>query len=123
PGLGPANLRDLRLQIDSTLGNGDGSLFAGEIAAFCCASTSWLAMKGPGYVTTDAFLTTNGRAYNSTLASFSVTVSPTLATPGAKVWINTTTTYAQKQTPPFIAVGAQPSFVNMTIVPEHNATS
>src|SRR2546427_4742646 len=103
PGLGPANLRDLRLQIDSTLGNGDGSLSAGEIAAFCCASTSWLAMKGAGYVTTDAFLTTNGRAYNSSLASFSVTVSPTVATPGAKVWINTTTTYALKQTPPFIA--------------------
>src|SRR5881396_223627 len=124
PGLGPANLRDLRLQIDSTLGNGDGSLSAGEIATFCCASTSWLAMKGPGYVTTDAFLTTNGRAYNSSLASFSVSVSPTLGTPDAKVWINTTTTtYALKQTPPYIGVGAKSYFVNMTMVPDTNTTA
>src|SRR5881396_1365959 len=123
PGLGPANLRDLRLQIDSTLGNGDGSLSAGEIATFCCASTSWLAMKGPGYVTTDAFLTTNGRAYNSSLTSFSVSVSPTLGTPDAKVWINTTTTYALKQTPPYIGVGAKSYFVNMTMVPDTNTTA
>src|SRR5438876_2081862 len=124
PGLGPANLRDLRLQIDSTLGNGDGSLSVGEIGAFCCASTSWLAMKGPGYVTTDAFLTTNGRAYNSSLASFSVSVSPTLGTPDAKVWINTTTTtYALKQTPPYIGVGAKSYFVNMTMVPDTNTTA
>ena len=119
PGLGPANLRDLRLQIDSTLGNGDGSLSAGEIAAF----PNWLAAKGPGYVTTDAFLTTNGRAYNSSLASFSVTVSPTLGTPDAKVWINTTTTYALKQSPPYIALRAKSYFVNMTMVPDTNVTA
>jgi hypothetical protein len=119
PGLGPANLRDLRLQIDSTLGNGDGSLSAGEIAAF----PTWLAAKGPGYVTTDAFLTTNGRAYNSSLASFTVAVSPTLGTPDAKVWINTTTTYALKQSPPYIAVGAKSYFVNMTMVPDTNVTA
>lgn len=123
PGLGPSNLRDLRLQIDSTLGNGDGSLSAGEIAAFCCAPSSWLATKGPGYVTTDAFLTTNGRAYNSSIASFGVAVSPTLATPNAKVWINATTTYALKGTPPYIAVGSKSYFVNMTMVPDTNVTA
>ena len=119
PGLGPANLRDLRLQIDSTLGNGDGSLSAGEIAAF----PTWLAAKGPGYVTTDAFLTTNGRGYNSSLASFTVGVSPTLAAPDAKVWINTTTTYVLKQSPPYIVVGAKSYFVNMTMVPDTNVTA
>src|SRR5207244_17860 len=39
PGLGPANLRDLRLQIDSTRGNGDCSLSAGAIATFWSCST------------------------------------------------------------------------------------
>jgi len=118
-GLGPSNLRDLRLQIDSTLGNGDGSLSAGEIGAF----PTWLAAKGPGYVTTDAFLTTNGRAYNSSLASFSVVVSPTLGTPDAKVWVNSTTTYALKGSPPYIATGAKSYFVNMTMVPDSNTTA
>src|SRR5439155_13577291 len=93
PNLLPPNLRDLRLQIDSTLGNGNGLLDLGVMNAF----TAWLKAKGPGYVTTDTlppgFLTTNGRAYNSSLVSFSVSVSPTLGTPNAKVWINTTATY------------------------------
>src|SRR5438445_8049288 len=80
-------------------------------------------MKGPGYVTRDAVLTTNRRADNSSLASFSVSVSPTLGTPDAKVWINTTTTYALKQTPPYIAVGSKSYFVNMTMVPDTNTTA
>src|SRR5437899_6757296 len=49
PNLLPPNLRDLRLQIDSTLGNGNGLLDLGEMNAF----TAWLKAKGPGYVTTD----------------------------------------------------------------------
>src|SRR2546426_540845 len=122
PGLGPANLRDLRLQIDATLGNGGGSLSAGEIAAFCCTPTSWLARKGPGYVTTDGFLTTNGRSSNSSLASFNVAVRPTLSTPDAKVGVTTTTTYRLKQTPPWIATGAKNYFVNMTMVPDTNVS-
>src|SRR5207245_11180131 len=51
PGLGPANLRDLRLQIDSTLGNGDGSLSPQEITAF----QTWVCNKAPAYVATDGF--------------------------------------------------------------------
>ena len=119
PGLGPANLRDLRLQIDATIGNGNGILDPGEITGF----PTWLAAKGPGYVTTDAFLTTNGRAYNSSLASFSVSVSPTLGTPNAKVWINTTATYALKGTPPLIATGAKTYNVTLTMVPDSNTTA
>src|SRR5213594_3127359 len=119
PGLVPANLRDLRLQIDATLGNGNGILDQSEITAF----PTWLGAKGPGYVTTDAFLTTNGRAYNSSLASFTVTVSPTLGTSNAKVWINTTATYALKGTPPLIATGAKTYNVTLTMVPDSNTTA
>jgi len=123
PNLLPPNLRDLRLQIDATLGNGNGILDGGEINAF----QLWLKAKGPGYVTTDTlppgFLTTNGRAYNSSLLSFSVGVSPTLSTPNAKVWINSTATYALKGTPPYIATGAKTYFVNLTMVPDSNVTA
>ena len=119
PGLSPANLRNLRLQIDATLGNGDGTLSAGEIALF----QPWLLAKGPGYATTDGFLTTNNRAYNSSLASYTVQVSPTLPTPDAKVWINTTATYSLKGAPPYIAVGAASYLVTMTMVPDSNTSA
>lgn len=119
-GLVPADLRDLRLQIDATptLGNGDGTLAPGEITAF----TNWLIAKGPAYVTTDEFLKTNGRSYLSSIASYSLTVEG-LATASGKVWINTSATYALKQTPPFIAYGAKTYFVNTTLIPDANATS
>ena len=119
PGLSPTDLRNLRLQIDATLGNGDGTLAAGEIALF----QPWLKAKGPGYVTTDGFLTTSNRAYNSSLTSYTVDVSPTLPTPNAKVWINTTATYSLKGAPPYIAVGAASYLVTMTMVPDSNASA
>src|SRR6266581_4263879 len=120
PGLGPANLRDLRLQIDSTLGDANGALTGGEIAAL----QTWICNKGPAYVATDGFFTTNGRPYNSTAASCGVTVSPTLGTPNGRVWINTTTPtqYNVKQAPPFIANGAKNYFVNLTMIPDTNVT-
>src|SRR5436309_1813306 len=119
-GLGPTNLRDLRLQIDSTLGNGDGILSSGEITAF----QTWICNKGPAYVATDGFLTTNGRSYNSTAGPCGVTVSPTLGTPTARVWLNTTTPtqYKIKQAPPYIAAGGKSYFVNLTMVPDTNTT-
>ncbi len=119
PGLNPANLRNLRLQIDATLGNGDGTLDAFEIGLF----QPWLFAKGPGYVTTDGFLTTNGRSYNSSLTSYTVLVSPTLPTPDAKVWINATATYSLKGAPPYIAVGAASYLVTMTMVPDSNTSA
>lgn len=121
PGLGPTNLRDLRLQIDSTLGNGDGILSAGEIAAF----QTWVCNKGPAYVATDGFLTTNSRPYNSTAGPCGVTVSPTLNTLNGRVWINTTTptAYKIKQAPPYIATGAKTYFINMTMVPDSNVSA
>src|SRR5947199_3037879 len=61
--------------------------------------------------------------YPSGLLSCCVGVSPPLGTPNAKVWINTTATYALKGTPPFIATGAKTYFVNMTMVPDSNVTA
>ncbi|MCI4371088.1 MAG: PKD domain-containing protein [Thermoplasmata archaeon] len=121
PGLGPTNLRDLRLQIDATLGNGNGTLSPGEIAAF----STWICNKGPAYAATDGFFTTNGRAYNSTAAGCGVTVSPTLGTPNARVWINTTTAtqYKIKGAPPYVATGGKTYFVNMTMVPDSNTSA
>ena len=121
PGLGPANLRDLRLQIDSTLGNGDGSLSPQEITAF----QAWVCSKGPAYVATDGFFTTNGHAYNSTAGPCGITVSPTLTNPNGGVWINTTTAtpYKIKQAPPYLTTGAKTYFVNMTMVADSNASA
>ncbi|HYM38856.1 MAG TPA: carboxypeptidase-like regulatory domain-containing protein, partial [Thermoplasmata archaeon] len=85
-GLLPAGLRDLRTQINYTLGTGSGSgtVSAGDAAAF----RSWLARNGPVYVTTDSFFLLNGQSFNSSVTSFSVSVSNSLLTPGDKVWIN-----------------------------------
>src|SRR5207249_2221802 len=118
PGLDPPGLRNLRLQIDATLGNGDGTLSAGEITAF----QNWLTAKGPGYVTTDGFFTTNSRSYNSTLSSFALSLSNTLGTPNAKVWINTTAQYKIKGAPPYIANGGKTYFVNLTMIPDKNVS-
>jgi len=116
-GLTPANLRDLRLQVDTTLGNNDGSLIPAEITAF----HDWLVTKGPGYVTTDGFLTTNGRGYVN-VSSYTVTVEK-LDVAGSRVWINTTAHYTVKQAPPWIANGAKDYFANMTMVPDTNSTA
>ncbi len=116
-GLTPTDLRDLRLQVDATLGNGDGTLATGEITAF----HNWLVTKGPAYVTTDGFLTTNGRAYVN-VSSYTVNVDKLNVT-GSRVWINTTAHYTVKQTPPWIANGAKDYFVNMTMVPDTNVSA
>jgi len=115
--LNPAGLRDLRLQIDFTLGNGNGLLDGAEPAAF----DAWLLNNGPVYTTTDGFLTTNGRSYNSSAASYFVTVEG-LTTPGSKVWINTSATYTIKGTS-YIAYGAQRYFVNATVRFDSNTSA
>src|SRR3989440_1593701 len=121
PGLGPTNLRNLRLQIDSTLGNGDGNLSAGEITAF----QTWICSKGPAYVATDGFFTTNGHAYNSTAGPCGLTVSPTLTNPNGGVWINTTTAtpYKIKRAPPYIAPGAKTYDFTLTTVADSNISA
>ena len=119
PQLGPAGLRDLRQQINFTLGNGAGSgtASAGDLAAF----RAWFAQNGPLYVTTDSFLLLNGKSFNSTMTSYSVSVSNTLLTPGARVWINTSATYHLKTTA-WITYGQPRYFLNMTIYPDTNTS-
>ena len=115
PGLEPTNLRDLRLQIDYALGTTrDGLVDPGEEAAF----RAWLEANGPLYVTTDGFLTTNGKAYRSAV---SYAVSVNLSAPGGKVWVNTTATYSLKETP-YIPVGATRYFVNVTAAGDVNVS-
>jgi hypothetical protein len=119
PGLGPAGLRDLRQQINFTLGNGQGSGTASveDQAAF----QAWIAQNGPLYVTTDSFLLVNGKSFDSSITSYSVSVSNTLTTPGAKVWINTSATYRLKSTAS-ITYGQPKYFLNMTVYPDTNTT-
>jgi PKD repeat protein len=116
PGLAPVGLRDLRLQVDFTLGNGNGVVEASEATAF----QAWVQANGPFYVTTDGFLTTNGKSYLSSTA-YTATVQGLLTT-GSKVWINTSTTYAVRNAPPYIATGAKNYFVNVTLIPDTNVS-
>jgi hypothetical protein len=101
PGLQPTDLRDLRLQIDFTLGDGNGALDATEATAF----DAWAEANGPFYVTTDGFLTTNGKSYLSA-TSYTVSVQG-LLTAGAKVTLLTSTTYTTTDVPPYVASGAE----------------
>ena len=115
-GLGPANLRDVRLQILYTLsGVKNAALGASEQANF----TAWLYRNGPLYTATDAFLSVNSKTFLSDATSFQVTVSD-LTLPG-KVWINSSATYTLKTTP-YIAYGLSKYYVNVTMYPDTNTS-
>lgn len=116
-GLGPTGLRDLRLQVSYTLGDSTGTIGSAQLTSF----TNWLRANGPAYVTTDSFLLTNGKSYNSTETSYTVAVSQSLLTAGEPVWINTTTTYHLKTTA-WITYGAPKYYLNMTLFPDTNTT-
>jgi len=116
-GLTPDGLRDLRLQVDYTFGNGNGLIDGTEATAF----HDWFVSNGPFYVTTDGVFTTNGKSYLSALA-YTVNVDG-LTTPGSKVWINTTVRYALKQAPPYIPVGAKTYNVTVTMAADSNVTA
>jgi len=116
PGLDPAGLRDLRLQVDYTLGSSrDGNVTAAESDAF----RGWVEGNGPLYVTTDGVTISNGKAHISAVA-YSVTVEG-LTTAGGDVWINASTTYSLRETP-YIAAGANRYFVNLTTLPDVNVS-
>ncbi len=117
PGLSPAGFRDLREQINYTFGSGlgDGVVSANDILAF----TAWLHANGPAFVTTDTFMLLNLKSYNSSATNFTVSVSPTLPIAGAKVWINTSTTYQVKSTA-WITYGQPKYFLNLTLFPSTN---
>lgn len=120
PGLLPADLRNLRLQIDATFGPPNGNVDLSDISAF----QSWLEAKGPAYVTTDQLFTTNSMAYNSS-ASFFVSIEGLAPGPptSGPVWINASATYALKKPPPYIVPGAKTYFLNMTLVADANVTT
>ncbi len=113
--LNPRGLRDLRLQIDYSLGNANGVIDGTEATTF----HNWLVANGPFYVTTDGNFTTNGKSYLSSAVSYSVNVAG-LTTPGSKVWINTSATYALKQAPPYVALRAKTYSVNLTLLADRN---
>jgi len=119
-GLQPTGFRDLREQVNYTLGDGTyngGAVSPGDYAAF----QAWLLRNGPLYVTTDAFLLLNGKSFTSSMTSFKVSVSNTFLTPGDKVWINSSATYQVKSSA-WISYGAPKYFLNMTIFPDTNVT-
>jgi len=118
PTLSPAGFRDLRIQVDFSLGNGNGAI---DDPTETTNFHDWLVANGPFYVATDGNFTTNGKAYLSSAASYVVTVAG-LTTPGGKVWINTTATYALKVAPPFIAPGAPTYNVTLTMIPDKNVS-
>ncbi len=90
PGLPFAFVRDLRLQIDLALGDGDGVLQSGEVDAL----RDWLLDGGPKHVDTQGLFTTSSKAYRSVLVNgttdFNVTVDLPLAEGVATVatWAN-----------------------------------
>lgn len=114
PFLAPTNLRDLRLQIDATFGNGDGVLDSTEATAF----TNWLTARGPFYLTTGTFLLTNGKAYNATTANRPV-VTNLLGTGPVSISYQDNYTLAGGNSR--ITYGAPTYYVNTTLVPDQSA--
>ncbi len=106
-GLGPADLRDARLQILYTLGS---------LGAF----PAWLYRNGPLYTATDSFLLVNGKAFLSNETSFRVTVSD--LSQAGKIWINSSARFALKATP-YILFGLSKYYVNVTMYPDTNTSS
>lgn len=70
-GLSHPDIRNARLQIDLAFGDKEGNASVAEALAF----QGWLLANGPRWTTTNAFLSTNGKVYNSTATSFTVAVN------------------------------------------------
>ncbi len=71
PGLAFDFVRNLRLQVDLALGNGDGTLSVSERGLFL----NWLQEAGPKHVDTNGFFTTNSKYYRSDVVSGSTDFS------------------------------------------------
>lgn len=90
-GLPFVQVRNLRLQIDLALGNGDGVLNGAEITAF----QDWLLEGGPKHVDTAGLFTTNSLYYRSNLVNGLTDHNVTLDVPQSGVativsWANYT---------------------------------
>ncbi|MFQ5884126.1 MAG: PKD domain-containing protein, partial [Thermoplasmata archaeon] len=91
-GMDSSELHNLRLQVDSVLGNGDGILNTTEIDAL----VDWLEAKGPRYVASDEFFLIDDNHFISNHSSYSVTAEPRVASSidsTVAIWINTSTEY------------------------------
>ncbi len=91
-GMDRSELRNLRLQVDVVLGNGDGILDTTEIDAL----VDWLEAKGPRYVITDEFFLIDDNHFISNHSRHSVTAKPRVASSidsTEAIWINTSTEY------------------------------
>ncbi len=86
PSLGTANFGNLALEIDWTLGNRDGNLTASEWNAF----DLWLEERGPQYLMTGGFFTTEQEEYTLDMSGYAVTVN----NDNKNVWIETVATYS-----------------------------
>ncbi|MFQ6128724.1 MAG: PKD domain-containing protein [Thermoplasmata archaeon] len=91
-GMEYSELHNLRLQVDVTLGNGDGTLNTTEIDML----VDWLEAKGPRHVITDEFFLIDDNHFISNHSSYSVTVAPDINSSINStdvIWINTSTEY------------------------------
>ncbi len=76
PGLPFASVRNLRLQLDLALGDGDGSLDATEREAF----RTFLVEAGPKHIDMENFFSTNSEAYRSDLVGLVTDYTVSFAT-------------------------------------------
>ncbi len=92
PGLENAGVSNLRLQIDSALGDGDGTLTTAEIDNFL----TWFFDRGPRFVVTRDVLTVDNEYYRSDALTFAATFAPyadSAIDAGGRVWVNMTAIY------------------------------
>jgi PKD repeat protein len=114
PTLPYAFVRDLELQLDLAFGSvKNGTLDAADMAA----AETWFQGNGPFYVTTDALLSTNGKAYLSNETSFSLALSR-----DGSLWrLNASVSYELKDPSNPLPASADTYFVNVTGLPDVQA--
>lgn len=119
PGLEMFSVRDIRMQIDYALSaDKDGIVNSSDLALF----STWLLQRGPRYVSTNGFFTTNSKAYLSDVLGNVTDYSVSVDLPAAgNVWINASTNYTVKDSG-WIQAGKSRYYVNLTGVYDTNAT-
>jgi hypothetical protein len=86
PSLGTPNFGNLALEVDWTLGDKDGNLTVLEWDAF----ETWLEDRGPQFLKTSGFFTTEDEEYTLDPTGYDVT----LTNDNVNVWIDTVATYS-----------------------------
>lgn len=86
PSLGTSNFGNLALEVDWAIGDKDGMLTVMEWDAF----ETWLEDRGPQFLKTSGFFTTEDEEYTLDLTGYDVTLSDD----NVNVWIDTVATYS-----------------------------